>query len=129
MSWIQLDDLLAILYRMLYDGRLSGPVNAVVSKTATNQEFTRSLGRVLSRPTLATVPEVAVNTVFGQMGRELLLAGVHACPGKLEAVGFRPWFGELEAALRFETGKPFSHQPPFHPTPLPQSGASGYLIG
>lgn len=128
MSWIQLDDLIAILYRMMYDDALSGPVNATTSKPVSNQEFTSLLGRVLKRPTLAFVPEIAVNTVFGQMGRELLLSGIDAQPAVLNKSGFVPWFGDLEGALRFETGRPFGHMPPFHPAPLPQSGRNGYLI-
>lgn len=128
MSWIHLDDLIAVLYRAIFEDRLAGPINATTSKAVTNQEFTKTLGQVLSRPTLAFVPEFAVNTVFGQMGRELLLAGVNAQPKALDSVGFKPWFPDLESALRFETGKPFRHAPPFHPSPLPQSGRNGYLI-
>ncbi len=127
MSWIQLDDLTAAIYRCIYDGRLSGPVNAT-TQAVTNQMFTDILGSVLRRPTLAFVPEVAVNLVFGQMGRELLLQGQHVEPDALRKVGFSPWFPDLESALRFETGKPFKHNPPFHPSPLPQSGTKGYLI-
>jgi len=128
MSWIHLDDLIAVFYRSIFDDRLVGPVNATANKAISNQEFTKILGSVLSRPTLAFVPEIAVNTVFGQMGRELLLAGVNAQPKALDSVGFKPWFADLESALRFETGKPFKHSPPFHPNPLPQSRRNGYLI-
>lgn len=128
MSWIQLDDLLAVFYRMMYDERLDGPVNVSTNQVVTNQEFTKVLGRVLRRPTLATVPEIAVKIAFGQMGQELLLQGVSTRSAKLDRVGFVPWFPDLESALRFETGKPFRHSPPFHPTSLPQSGQNGYLI-
>ncbi|MCB9365854.1 MAG: TIGR01777 family protein [Calditrichaeota bacterium] len=127
MSWIQLDDLLAVLYRMLFDERLSGPVNCS-SGAVTNLEFTRTLGHVLKRPTLAAVPEIAVKTVFGQMGQELLLSSLNLRPEALTRAGFQPWFADLESALRFETGKPYRHSLPFHPTPLPQSGQNGYLI-
>lgn len=128
MSWIHLDDLVAVLYRMLYDSTLQGPVNTTSGKAVSNQEFTKTLGHVLNRPTFAFVPEIAVNTAFGEMGRELLLASTHAVPDVLNRAGFQPWFGDLESALRFETGMPFRHMPPFHPAPLPQSGRNSYLI-
>jgi uncharacterized protein (TIGR01777 family) len=128
MSWIHLDDLLAIFYRMMYDERLSGPVNCASGAAVTNQEFTKVLGKVLGRPTLAVVPEIAVKTMFGQMGQELLLSSLNVHPGKLQEIGFKPWFPDLESALRFETGKPFKHSPPFHPSALPQSRQNGYLI-
>jgi len=128
MSWIQLDDLLAALYRAMYDERLSGPVNVASGQAVTNAEFTTVLGRVLHRPTIAPLPEFVVNTAFGEMGRELLLGSLNVEPRKLNEIGFKLWFSSLEAALRFETGKSFKHSPPFHPTPLPQSGANGYLI-
>ncbi|MBL0062008.1 MAG: DUF1731 domain-containing protein [bacterium] len=57
-----------------------------------------------------------------------MLDGVNAQPKALDSIGFKPLFSDLESALRFETGKPFQHSPPFHPTPLPQSGRNGYLI-
>lgn len=128
MSWIHLDDLLAVFLWAMYDERLVGPVNVASGQTPSNKEFTETLGRVLRRPTWAPLPEFVVNTIFGEMGRELLLGSLNVQPAKLAAVGFRPWFDSLEAALRFETGKPFRHAPPFHPAPLPQSGANGYLI-
>ncbi len=128
LSWIHLDDLLAALYRMLYDDRLSGPVNCASGTAVTNTEFTNTLGRVLHRPTLASVPETIVNIAFGEMGKELLLSSLNVHPGVLEGMGFKPWFPSLESALRFETGKPHDHSPPFHPTPLPQSGLNEYLI-
>ncbi|MCB1060903.1 MAG: TIGR01777 family oxidoreductase [Calditrichaeota bacterium] len=127
MSWIHLDDLTAAIYRMIYDESLAGPVNCSTGAVS-NQEFTKTLGHVLGRPTLFSVPELAIKTGFGQMGQELLLSSLNMRAEVLEKSGFRPWLSDLESAFRFETGKPHRHQPPFHPVSLPQSGQNGYLI-
>lgn len=63
-------------------------------------EFTKTLGRVLSRPTVLPMPAFAARLVFGEMAQELLLSGQRAVPARLLAVGFRDRHPELEEALR-----------------------------
>ena len=105
MSWIALDDLLGSILHALYRDDVSGPVNAVAPAPATNQEFSRSLGRVLRRPAFFGVPAPLLTGLFGEMGRELFLSGARVRPGQLEASGFRFLHGELEPALRWELGR------------------------
>jgi uncharacterized protein (TIGR01777 family) len=104
-SWIALDDLLAVVLRTLTDESLEGPVNVAAPEPVTNREFTKTLGRVLRRPTVVPVPRTAVSRVFGEMGDEMLLAGQRVRPEKLERAGFRFDYPFLEDALRFELGK------------------------
>ena len=59
-SWIAVDDLVGAIYQAIYDERLSGPVNAVAPNPVTNRELTKTLGRVLRRPTVLPVPALAV---------------------------------------------------------------------
>lgn len=109
MSWIALDDLLAVLVTAIREPRLHGPVNAVSPCPVSNREFGRTLGRVLHRPAIAPLPSFMVRTLFGAMGDELLLAGAFVRPTRLEAVGFRYDFPSLEPALRFQLGRePFT---------------------
>ncbi len=51
-SWIALDDLVRVIQFALNAAALSGPVNAVAPEPVTNREFTKTLGRVLGRPTI-----------------------------------------------------------------------------
>jgi NAD dependent epimerase/dehydratase family enzyme len=80
-------------------------VNLVAPNPVPNEEFARTLARVLSRPALAHVPAVAVELLFGEMGREILLASQRVHPRRLMAAGFEFGCPTLEQALRSELGK------------------------
>ncbi|MBI4464659.1 MAG: TIGR01777 family protein [Acidobacteria bacterium] len=99
MSWIALDDLVSIILHTLATPHLAGSVNAVAPNPATNQEFTKTLGKVLGRPTLFPAPAWAMRLAFGQMGEEVLLASTRVEPARLKASGYRFLFPELEGAL------------------------------
>jgi hypothetical protein len=105
MSWIALDDMLGVILHALYDDQLSGPLNAVSPAPATNQEFTRTLARVLRRPAVFGVPAPLLTALFGEMGRELFLSGARVRPSKLEATGYGFRHQTLEPALRWELGR------------------------
>jgi uncharacterized protein (TIGR01777 family) len=99
-SWIALDDLLDVIQHALSNDSLHGPVNAVSPNPVTNAEFTKTLGRVSHRPALLPIPRFAVELLFGEMGREAMLASFRVKPVKLVETGFRFRFPELDAALR-----------------------------
>jgi uncharacterized protein (TIGR01777 family) len=88
MSWISIDDAIGAVYHALLDERLSGPVNVVAPEAATNEEVTRTLGRVLRRPTLFPVPKIGARLLFGEMADEMLLASTRVRPRALEKAGF-----------------------------------------
>ena len=104
-SWIAVDDLVGAIYQSLHDERLRGPINTVAPNPVTNAELTRTLGRVLRRPTVLPVPAIAVRAGLGGLGDELLLTSVRAIPRALESVGFRFDFPALEGAVRFQLGR------------------------
>jgi len=106
MSWIALDDAIGAIYHAVTNDRLIGAVNAVAPNPVTNLEFTKTLGRVLSRPTLFSVPAAAARIAFGEMADALLLASTRVLPGHLKETGYEFRYPELEAALRHLLGKP-----------------------
>ena len=106
MSWIALDDAVGALCRALVDSNLSGPVNAVAPNPATNLEFTKTLGRVLSRPTLFPMPGFAARIAFGEMAEALLLGSTRVEPRRLADCGYSFQYPTLEAALRHLLEKP-----------------------
>jgi len=105
MSWIALPDLVGVIRQALSSASLEGPVNAVAPHPVTNREFTKTLGRVLGRPTVALLPAFAARLLFGEMADELLLAGARVEPAKLLLSGYRFLYPELEGALRGVLGK------------------------
>jgi NAD dependent epimerase/dehydratase family enzyme len=80
-------------------------VNLTAPNAATNAQFSHTLGQVLHRPALATVPEFAVKLMFGEMGEETVLSGQRVLPRVLLDAGFQFDYPDLPAALRHELGK------------------------
>ena len=99
-SWIALDDLAEAIHYALVNESLRGAVNAVSPNPVTNAEFTKTLGRALRRPTIFPAPRFAIKLLFGEMGREALLASFRVKPVKLTEAGFKYRFPDLETALR-----------------------------
>ena len=100
MSWISIYDVVAAIQHALATEALWGPVNAVAPHPVTNAEFTRTLGRILGRPTIFPMPGFAARLAFGEMADALLLASQRVQPVKLQSSGFQFRHPELEGALR-----------------------------
>jgi len=105
MSWIGMHDLLRALVFLMETDAITGPVNVTAPNPATNAQFSHTLGEVLHRPALATVPEFAVKLMFGEMGEETLLSGQRVLPQRLLDSRFQFDYPELAGALRHELGK------------------------
>jgi uncharacterized protein (TIGR01777 family) len=105
MSWIDSDDLLGVILHAIRCEQLEGPVNAVAPEPVTQREFAKTLGKVLRRPAILPLPGAVISKVFGQMGREVLLAGQRVRPTRLLETGFRFDFPTLEQCLRHQLGR------------------------
>jgi uncharacterized protein (TIGR01777 family) len=99
MSWISLDDETAVINFAIENENLRGAVNAVSPNPVTNEEFAKTLGEVLYRPTFLPLPEFAVSMVFGEMGDALLLASTKVLPKRLQDAGFEFKYPQLKAAI------------------------------
>jgi hypothetical protein len=111
LSWIAIDDLVGAILHALHTDALRGPVNAAAPSPVTNLEFTKTLGRVLKRPTMFPLPAFAARLAFGQMAQELLLSSTRMEPARLLAANYRFRFPELEPALCHLLGKGSPHDP------------------
>jgi len=104
MPWVHRDDVVGALVWMMENSGASGPFNVVSPNPATNAEFTRSLGKVLHRPTLFPAPAPVLRVALGEMAR-LLLTGQKAIPEKLNREKFQFRYPNLEPALQ-QSGAP-----------------------
>jgi uncharacterized protein (TIGR01777 family) len=105
MSWISLDDLAAAIVHCIEDESISGAVNAVAPEPVTNKVFTKTLGKVLRRPTMFPLPAFAAKIIFGEMAEAMLLCSSRVVPKVLPGSGFEFAHPELESALRHQLGK------------------------
>ncbi len=99
MSWISLDDTVGALHMALCRKELEGPVNVTAPTPVTNQEFTKTLGQALNRPTLFPMPAMVARLVFGEMADALLLASTRVDPKKLETLDYSFLHPTLSLAL------------------------------
>ncbi|MDP6538414.1 MAG: TIGR01777 family oxidoreductase [Planctomycetota bacterium] len=99
MSWIHIRDLCRLLIHAAEDEELNGPLNATAPGALTNREFTRCLGRVLSRPTILPLPALALRAALGPVAGVLTASQRCSAQRALDS-GFAFEFGELEPALR-----------------------------
>jgi len=100
MSWIALDDVVNGLKFLIEDESIKGPVNFVAPEPVRNAEFTKTLGRVLNRPTFFPIPAFGARLAFGEMADALLLSSQKVEPSVLENNGFMFSWPTLEPALR-----------------------------
>lgn len=99
-SFISARDHARAIVHTLETPSLSGPVNFCAPVPCTNADFTKALGKGLSRPTILPFPGFAVKLLFGEMGEEMLLGGVRAIPTKLEKSGFKFEHRSIDLAVR-----------------------------
>jgi NAD dependent epimerase/dehydratase family enzyme len=74
----------------------------VAPQQVTNAEFTKTLGKVLKRPTVFPLPAVVARLLFGEMAEALLLGSARVEPKQLRRLGFEFAYERLESALRAE---------------------------
>jgi uncharacterized protein len=99
MPWIHLDDVANAMLFLLDNEAARGPVNLAAPNPATNKELSKALGRALHRPAFAPVPGFAVEVLYGEMA-SIVTTGVREVPKRLEELGYRFRYPELEPALR-----------------------------
>jgi uncharacterized protein (TIGR01777 family) len=99
MSWISIDEYVAVVLHSLMTESLHGPVNAVSPTPVSNREFTAALGRTLRRPALLPLPGVVARAALGELARELLLASARVVPRKLVESQYKFQYPELAPVL------------------------------
>ena len=99
MSWISIDDEINAIKFIINSQNLSGPINLTAPNPVDNYEFTKVLGKVLRRPTIAPLPGFAARLMFGEMADAILLTGNKVYPKKLIDEGFTFQHPTLDKAL------------------------------
>nr|WP_321398134.1 TIGR01777 family oxidoreductase [uncultured Desulfobacter sp.] len=105
MSWIGMEDVLGAILHILGNDEIRGPVNLTAPEPVTNGEFTRTFARVLGRRAPFVLPERVVTALWGEMGKETLLASARVMPEKLIQSGYRFVHPKLETALGHVLGR------------------------
>jgi len=99
MSWVTLEDAVAILRFALENGAVRGPVNVVSPQPVRNAEFTTALAAALHRPALFPAPVFALRLMLGEMADGLLLSSQRVVPEQLQRLGYNFLDADLATAL------------------------------
>ena len=99
MSWIHLDDLVAMIQFAVEHASARGAWNAVAPNPVTNAEFTQKLAAAVHRPAWFAAPEFLVKLGAGEMA-QILFFSQRCVPAAPLAAGFQFRYPELSGALR-----------------------------
>lgn len=98
--WVHRADWIGLVEFLLAHPSAAGPVNATAPTPVTNEEFSRTLARVLQRPALLRAPAFALRMSMGEMADGLLLNGQRVLPTGAQEMGYHFRYETLEPALR-----------------------------
>ena len=87
MPWIHIDDEIGLILFLIENANAQGSFNATSPNPVTMEEFCRVLGKVLNRPSWASVPASALTLLLGEMA-DMVLAGQKALPKAAENLGY-----------------------------------------
>jgi uncharacterized protein (TIGR01777 family) len=98
-SWISIDDEVGAIIHLL-TSQLSGAVNLTAPEPVTNAQFTKELGRAVSRPTVLPIPSFGPKLLLGgELANALLFTGQRVIPGALTRDGYVFQHQTLDVAL------------------------------
>ena len=98
-SWIHIDDLVDC-YRLALDNpEMRGIYHLSAPHPVSNRDFTKALGRLLSRPTIFPLPVAVLQLLFGK-GAEVMSSGQWVTSARLPDTGFAFKYPRIEDALQ-----------------------------
>lgn len=97
--WIHISDEVGAIRFLLENEQTIGPFNLSSPHPTTNAQFSRLLGRLMSRPALIPAPSFALRILLGEMATALL-GGQRVVPRRLLDAGFTFAFPDAFTALR-----------------------------
>jgi uncharacterized protein (TIGR01777 family) len=97
--WIHMHDLLSAYQWVIENSEVNGPVNFCAPQPVRNRELAKKLGIALNRPAFMPAPVFMIKLLLGEFG-ESLLNSQRAVPAKLEKLGFKFRYADIDSALR-----------------------------
>jgi uncharacterized protein (TIGR01777 family) len=98
MSWIHHADLVGLFLLAIDNSQAKGPINGTAPNPLTNREFSKSLGRVLHRPSFVWTPALAIRALLGEVAT-VIATGQHVVPKRALDLGYSFQYPTLDAAL------------------------------
>lgn len=98
MSWIHIDDVVAIIHFVFSSESANGPINMCSPLPVSNLQFSDFLAKAMRRPRMLVMPAFVVKLIFGDRSG-LLLDSQTIIPQRLVDLGYSFKYPELKEAL------------------------------
>ncbi len=97
--WVHIEDVVGIFLFAIDNQNVCGELNASSPNPMRMNEFCKTLGSVIHKPSLFKVPTLIIKIVFGEAA-EVLLTGAQVIPEKTIKAGYKFKFETAEEALK-----------------------------
>jgi len=104
-SWIHMDDEVNAILYLIHNQNANGVFNLTSPEPVTNDEFGRTIGKVMKRPHYFPIPGFALKIAFGEVAK-LVIEGRQVVPKRLMELGYSFLFPTLNLALKDLIYKP-----------------------
>ena len=98
-SWVHIKDLLNAYLFVFANDHMEGTFNLSAPNPVTNKELTKTLGKLLHRPTVIPLPKFLLRFLFSE-GATVLTEGQHVVPERLLKNNFTFKYPTIEGGLR-----------------------------
>ena len=98
--WIHIKDVVNGIMHLVSNNKSEGTYNFVSEEIITNKIFTKTLGKIIKRPTFFKIPSIIIKLIFGKMGEELILKGSKIKATKLKNEGFKFEYKTIKSAVK-----------------------------
>ena len=99
LPWIHIKDQVEAIRFLIETETSPGIYNLNAPEPVNMNSFAGILAKTLKRPALFRVPEFMVKIIFGEMGRETILAGQNAVPKALSDAGYKFKYPKVKGAI------------------------------
>ncbi len=100
LPWIHIDDVVEVIRFIVENNDIKGTFNLTSPNPVPAADFYTSLGKVMNRPVIFSVPVFALKLLPGDMATELFLASQRAIPQNLLHAGYEFKYPDLYPALQ-----------------------------
>lgn len=99
MSWVMLDDVIAVYQQALTDERMSGPINVVSREPVQQRKLAQEINKLMGHPMGPPAPKLALRIILGEMS-DALLSSQLTMPARLTDWDFQFQYPGLAQALQ-----------------------------
>lgn len=105
MPFISLEDVVRMFMFAVEEDHVTGVLNAVAPQMITSRVFAQTVGRVMRRPAVIPVPDLAIQLLFGNERADVLLKSLRVVPKRTQELGYKYQFDNIHDTVRYGLGR------------------------